>query len=72
MNCFNVFVPMVKGEGVCPHEGVFPHPGEGIFSRVFLGLSGIWNGAFVFEQLLSTGKNKNRSSLKHSYFFRFL
>ena len=35
---FNVFVPMVKGEGVCPHEGVFPHPGKGIFSRVFLAL----------------------------------
>lgn len=38
MNCFNVFVPMVKGEGFCPHEGVFPDPGKGIFSCVFLAL----------------------------------
>ena len=35
----------------------------------FQGLSGIWNGAFVYEQLLSTGKNRIRSCLKHSYFF---
>lgn len=25
---FYVFVPMVKGEGFCPHEGVFPDLGK--------------------------------------------
>lgn len=37
MNCFNIFVPMVK-RGARPHEGLFPHLGEGVFSPVILAL----------------------------------